>query len=221
MSEWLTIYCLTTIIKKKLTYKTEMMHFGSRLRPVEDVVAEAMDPENSQQRDHYLVYLLVHAYDTQDIALRRVCDRIKMAHGDKPFTGIPASAHNIPNRTSTVSVSEYAQTYTVEERVKRAMEIIIAEGIIKNAYDHAFVFMLMNQNREMPNFISAQSYLDYMKGLGFVNFPSKDTIEKKVSGTIGNYPSWSFIDGKGQDAAEARRRNNVATRFFSAFRKGV
>lgn len=198
-----------------------MMVFGSRLRPVEDVVAEALDPENAQQRDHYLVYLLVHAYDTQDIALRRVCDRIKTAHGDKPFIGIPASLHNIPNMTSTVSVSEYAKTYTVEERVKRAMEIVIAEGVIKNAYDHTFVFLLMKQNSEMPDFISAQSYLDYMKGLGFVNFPSKDTIEKKVSATLGSYPSWTFIDSKGMDAAETRRRNNVATRFFSAFRKGV
>lgn len=204
-----------------MAYKTEMMVFGSRLRPVEDVVAEALDPENAQQRDHYLVYLLAHAYDTQDAALRRVCDRIKTAHGDKPFTGIPTSAHNIPIGNLSASTSDYVQTHTVEVRIKRAMEILLAEKVIKNAYDHAFVFQLMNESKELPDFLSAQSYLDYMQGLGFVNFPSKDTIEKKVSATFGSYPSWTFNDNKGQDATETIRRNNVAKRFISAFRKGI
>lgn len=203
-----------------MSYKSEMMLYGSRLRAVEDVVEEAMDPENAQQRDHYLAFLLAHAFDTQDAALRRTCDRIKMAHGDKPFGGAPTSAHNIPPAKSE-AVSEFAMNHTIDERVKRAMEIVIAEEVIKYAYDHAFIMQIMNQTSEMPSFSSAQSYIDYMAGLGFINLPSKDTIEKKISSTFGKHPHWTFTDKKGQDATEERRRSGVGTRFLSAFRKGI
>lgn len=203
-----------------MAFKTEMMLYGSRLRPIEDVVAEAMDPENAGQRDHYLAFLLAHAFDTEDISLRRACDRIKMAHGDKPFGGSPSSAHNLPSYRSE-SANEYIKSYTIEERVKRAMEIVIAEGVIRNGYDHAFIMQLMNQTDEMPHFSSAQSYLDYMAAFGFKKLPSKDTIEIKVRATFGKHPAWTFNDKKGMDANEARRRNAVATRFFSSFRKGV
>ena len=77
-------------------YVQEMMMYGSRTRPVADVVAEAMEAEDASVVNNYVMYLLAHACDTQDALLRRRCDEIRRAHGWRPFAGPPASENNLP-----------------------------------------------------------------------------------------------------------------------------
>ena len=72
-----------------------MMYFGTRIRPVADVVAEAMEAEDASVVNNYVMYLLAHACDTRDAQLRRQCDEIRRAHGWRPFTGAPASQNNL------------------------------------------------------------------------------------------------------------------------------
>lgn len=81
-----------------MSYKVSMMYYGSRLRPVEEVVSEAMEAEDFSVVNHYLTFLLAHACDTQDYRLRRQCDLIKTAHGKPPFKGAPASSNNLPQQ---------------------------------------------------------------------------------------------------------------------------
>ena len=78
----------------------------------------------------------------------------------------------------------------------------------------------MNETEELPNFNSPKSFLDYLRELNITQLPSEDSIKKKVNTTIDKHPSWTFIDNKGNDATEARRRINVASRFLSIYRKG-
>ncbi len=79
-----------------------MMYYGSRLRPVEEVVSEAMEAEDFSVVNHYLTFLLAHACDTQDYRLRRQCDLIKTAHGKPPFKGSPTSSNNLPQQRHLV-----------------------------------------------------------------------------------------------------------------------
>ena len=72
------------------------MYFGTRIRPVADVVAEAMEAEDASVVNNYVTFLLAHAFDTQDAVLRRQCNEIRRAHGWRPFAGPPASENNLP-----------------------------------------------------------------------------------------------------------------------------
>lgn len=85
-----------------MSYKVSMMYYGSRLRPVEEVVSEAMEAEDFSVVNHYLTFLLAHACDTQDYRLRRQCDLIKTAHGKPPFKGSPTSSNNLPQQRHLV-----------------------------------------------------------------------------------------------------------------------
>lgn len=77
-------------------YVQDYMYYGTRMRLVADVVAEAMEAENSVVVDHYISFLMIHAFDTHDVQLRRKCDDIRRAHGWRPFAGPPASENNLP-----------------------------------------------------------------------------------------------------------------------------
>lgn len=79
-------------------YVQDMMYLGTRIRPVADVVAEATEAEDASVVNHYVTYLLAHAFDTQDALLRRQCNEIRRAHGWRPFVGPPASENNLPRR---------------------------------------------------------------------------------------------------------------------------
>ena len=104
--------------------------------------------------------------------------------------------------------------------IKQAIETMMDEGVIKHSYDLAFVMQLMEETDGLPHFDSPNSFLTYISDLGIDDLPSEDSIKKKLSATFGKYPAWRFTDQKGKDATEAKRRNNVASRFLSLYRKG-
>ena len=107
-----------------------------------------------------------------------------------------------------------------DELIKQAIETMMDEGVIKHSYDLAFVMQLMKETDGLPHFDSPNSFLTYISDLGIDDLPSEDSIKKKLSATFGKYPAWRFTDQKGKDATEAKRRNNVASRFLSLYRKG-
>ena len=100
------------------TYVQELMYFGTRVRPVADVVAEALEAEDAASVNRYLTFLMAHAFDTNDHLLRHQCDEIKMAHGWKPFQGPPASENNLPPgaKESAEASSRPAELCTPEAR---------------------------------------------------------------------------------------------------------
>ena len=123
---------------------------------------------------------------------------------------------------SEVSVKDERKTVTstADRLIKQAIETMMDEGVIKHSYDLAFVMLLMKETDGLPRFDSPNSFLTYISDLGIDDLPSEDSIKKKLSATFGKYPAWRFTDQKGKDATEAKRRNNVASRFLSLYRKG-
>lgn len=109
---------------------------------------------------------------------------------------------------------------STEKRIKHAIDLMKKEEIIKHSYDYTFIMQVMNETEGMPDFTSPNTFLDYLKSLNINDLPSEDSIKKKINVTRGQHPSWTFDDKKGTDANEARRRNNVANRFLSIYRKG-
>lgn len=128
----------------------------------------------------------------------------------------------LKNDASEVSVKDErkAVTSTADRLIKQAIETMMDEGVIKHSYDLAFVMQLMKETDGLPRFDSPNSFLTYISDLGIDDLPSEDSIKKKLSATFGKYPAWRFTDQKGKDATEAKRRNNVASRFLSLYRKG-
>ena len=128
----------------------------------------------------------------------------------------------LKNDASEVSVKDErkAVTSTADRLIKQAIETMMDEGVIKHSYDLAFVMQLMKETDGLPHFDSPNSFLTYISDLGIDDLPSEDSIKKKLSATFGKYPAWRFTDQKGKDATEAKRRNNVASRFLSLYRKG-
>ena len=109
---------------------------------------------------------------------------------------------------------------STEQLIKRAVEIMKKEKVIKHLYDYAFIMKIMNETEELPTFNSPQSFLNYFKELKITELPSEDSIKKKVSASFGNHPSWTFTDDKGKDINEVKRRIAVGSRFLSICRKG-
>ena len=128
----------------------------------------------------------------------------------------------LKNDASEVSVKDERKAVTspADELIKQAIETMMDEGVIKHSYDLAFVMQLMKETDGLPHFDSPNSFLTYISDLGIDDLPSEDSIKKKLSATFGKYPAWRFTDQKGKDATEAKRRNNVASRFLSLYRKG-
>ncbi|MBO7068664.1 MAG: hypothetical protein J6W52_08305 [Bacteroidaceae bacterium] len=193
-------------------YKTEMMYVEKRLRPVEEVVEDAYDTQDMYVMGYYIQHIQHHAMQTNDFTLKEEVDRIRQLHGLRPFTSSPTSTNNLPVPNNT--------PLTSDERIKRAIEIMRDEQAIRNSYDYAFIMMKMNETEDMPNFDSPNTFLTFLCDMGVGNLPGPDSLKKKISVTFGRHPSWTFKDSKGQDAMEAKRRNNVANRFVSIYRKG-
>lgn len=104
-------------------------------------------------------------------------------------------------------------------RIRRALQVMVQEKVLKYGYDYAWVMLAMDGIEELPHFKSVQSFLVYLRDtLGLDGLPGESSVSKKVRDTRGRHPNWTFADT--DDARERTRRNNVANRFLSLFRKG-
>ena len=144
---------------------------------------------------------------------------------------IQAGGNNITNqgiddgKNTTLSDMEY-QTNEDEQcedegandigaKIKKALDLLQEEKVMKNLYDYTWVMESMNQTKGMPDFITPNSFINYMKDLGVEKLPSEDTILLKQNKYSGRFPNWEFTDC---DSTEAQRRINVGRRFLNAYR---
>ncbi|MBP5769890.1 MAG: hypothetical protein J6W75_00815 [Bacteroidaceae bacterium] len=107
----------------------------------------------------------------------------------------------------------------LDRRVLRAINVLKKEKVLHYGYDYAWIMRTMNDLDDMPHHNSVQGFLDYLTFLGLKNLPTEGTLSRYLRYTTGPLTQWTFGDQRGKGATEAVRRNNVARRFISAFRK--
>lgn len=172
-------------------------------------ILEAYDEENESLNLDVLMKNAIEKYMERHTAMDADIDEI-FAQEPKQVEGLGTEGEG--NHNDDLSSSD--------KKIKTAVEIMKKEKVIKHLYDYAYIMKIMNETEDLPIFNSPKSFLDYFKGLGITDLPGEDSIKKKVNATFGNHPSWTFIDKKGKDANEAKRRNAVGSRFLSIYRKG-
>lgn len=99
----------------------KMMYYGSILRPVAEVLAEAQDLRNARCWDQYHLYLLYYAMDIEDKKEQEdflcIIDSINVRLGNLPFKRIVTSSHNQPTFNIRVpQVLSPAQVRRTEEK---------------------------------------------------------------------------------------------------------
>ena len=102
-------------------------------------------------------------------------------------------------------------------RIRRAIEVMQQEEVLRYKYDYAWLKVIMDSTEGLPSFRSAQSFVDYLKGLGVAEVPSESSISRYMDLPRGRHPQWTFADTS--DGRECQRRNLVASRFLSLVRK--
>lgn len=118
-----------------------------------------------------------------------------------------------------------------EERIRVAFEQMKTEkcqGRTANyfgrrvGYQYAFILALMRAKDErygLPYVETTNEFLTYLKEyVGVKDFPSEDTIGRRLTRISGRYPDWRIEDGNQMDILEAQ---HVAQRFLSIYMKGV
>ena len=108
---------------------------------------------------------------------------------------------------------------TFDEKIRRAITVMQAEGIFKYAYDYVWVMLVMNQTSGLLHFDSTPSFHCFLLRIGVNGLPTLASLKKKAATACRQHPGWTFTDTA--DANETRRRNNVASRFLSLVRKGA
>jgi len=108
-------------------------------------------------------------------------------------------------------------TSSIDECFAKAIRELQTEGVIRNQYDYAFIYMAIREDIicDMEPFYSVQSFVDYLRGLGISNPPSKNSIANICTHTQGYFPDWFYDEAV--DANEVRRRKVVVMRFSSCF----
>ena len=106
------------------------------------------------------------------------------------------------------------------EQSRRALRIVMEEGIIKHKGDYAYINKVIDENKVkgMHMFDSSKTFRLFLEQMGVENLPGCTTIDETYRRINGEYPNWTFADTK--DPGKALRRINVAKRFLSAFNKG-
>ena len=100
-----------------------------------------------------------------------------------------------------------------KEAIKKAINIMWAEGELQHKYDHTWIMMTMNETEWLPNFATPTEYLDYMKGCDVRDrLPDRSIISKYYDRAHGVFPNWKFTDAKDK---EETRRNNAGKRFLN------
>lgn len=107
----------------------------------------------------------------------------------------------------------------VDLRFSHAISELRKDGVFRYPYDYTWIMEAAGQDviPRLKGFHSPQSFIDYLKNLGFDKIPSRSTLNKGQNSYTGKFPDWIFIDT--DDPGEILRRKNVVKRFVSAFVK--
>ena len=122
---------------------------------------------------------------------------------------------------------EIAEEYS-ELEVRKDFDICMSQAIcmlrnnkvLRKPSDYTYIMQVVNDKEIVgsPYFMTPDSFLGYLKDLGFDDLPGRTTIYDTKKVICGKYPNWSFKDPQVDDI-ETLRRNNVARQFLSAFFK--
>jgi hypothetical protein len=105
----------------------------------------------------------------------------------------------------------------LKEAVKRAINIMWAEGVLQHKYDHTWIMMTMNETEWLPNVSTPSMYLDLMLECGVTDkLPARSNMSIYYDKAHGVFPNWTFTDAK---ITETNRRNNVGKRFLKLVRR--
>ena len=67
----------------------------------------------------------------------------------------------------------------LKEAIRKAINIMWAEGTLQHKYDHTWIMMTMNETEWLPSFATPTEYLDYMEGCGVRDrLPERSNIVK-------------------------------------------
>lgn len=125
---------------------------------------------------------------------------------------------NLCQQVEVVSTEEMQGALNdVDECFVKAIKELQEDKVIRNQYDYAFIYMAIREGiiSEMDPFHSIRGYVEYLRGLGISNPPSKNAVSNICKGTEGEFPDWIYDEDL--DANEERRRRIIVTRFSSAF----
>ncbi len=125
---------------------------------------------------------------------------------------------NLCQQVEVVSTEELQGALSdVDECFAKAIKVLQDDRVIRNQYDYAFIYMAIQEGviSGMEPFYSIRGFVEYMKGLGISNPPSKNAISNTSRYMDGEFPNWIYNEIL--DANEERRRRIIVTRFSSAF----
>lgn len=140
-------------------------------------------------------------------------------------TCIPDTASDVRMHPETeeepATATDLLPLSDADKRIREAIEQMVTSGVIKNAYDYAWIMLLFMDNKThgLPyRFDSVRSFINYLTcNLGMTNCPDTSSLNRKIRKTKGMYPQWNFEDA---DGLETKRRNGVAARFLNSYRNG-
>lgn len=106
----------------------------------------------------------------------------------------------------------------IDRRVALAMSVLQRNGALRNLYDYTWIMVAIGDGmiEGLGAFRSPQSFMNYLRGLGVKNIPSRTTLSTWYGRVLGKYPDWEFTDTT--DPKEILRRKNVFRQFQSALR---
>ena len=108
---------------------------------------------------------------------------------------------------------------SMAERIRHAIVELRTEHLLRRKFDYAWLKIAMDTLDDMPVFLSAQTFLDYLKDeVGLDDLPSESSISKRMDMARGKIFEWHFTDTS--DAQETSRRNNIVKRFYNLTRGG-
>lgn len=120
---------------------------------------------------------------------------------------------NIEKNVETAA--DNIEEQSMEKKIKRSIDVLLKEKVLKNLYDYTWVMETMNQTKGLLKFNTPSSFIVFLKDIGIERLPSEDSINRKQNTFSGVFPHWEFTDC---DTTEATRRINVGKRFFNLFR---
>ena len=120
---------------------------------------------------------------------------------------------NIEKNVETAA--DNIEEQSMEKKIKRSIDVLLKEKVLKNLYDYTWVMETMNQTKGLLKFNTPSSFIVFLKDIGIERLPSEDSINRKQNTFSGVFPQWEFTDC---DTTEATRRINVGKRFFNLFR---
>lgn len=107
----------------------------------------------------------------------------------------------------------------IDQRMSFVFKKLKTDGVLQHLYDYAWIMVAICDGmiEGIGGFRSAQSFMDYLKGLGISPIPSRSTLNTFSRRVVGRYPKWEFADT--DDAFETNRRKGVVKHLIQVLKE--